>query len=258
MSDKPKKLSDTARELLAAAATREDLLIPRPKLPTVAAGAVAGSLTRAGFAEYVTSSQAADIHWWTASKADGGKSYVLRATPAGLAAAGVVMPVQDAATGGTTAPATTPATDVAKRPERAPVPAGRADALRKAAHAVIEVWEDTRGVNTGRMDGAIDDLRAALVVKSAPPATARTPRAEGGDTKQSQVIALLRRPAGASNTEIATAMGWAPHTVRGFFAGLAKKGIKVELVERVRQVGGNRQGAKGSYSIYRIADTEQQ
>jgi hypothetical protein len=33
--------------------------------------------------------------------------------------------------------------------------------------------------------------------------------------------------------------GWAPHTVRGLFAGLAKKGIKVEVLERVRQVGPN-------------------
>jgi hypothetical protein len=52
-------------------------------------------------------------------------------------------------------------------------------------------------------------------------------------------------------------MGWEPHTVRGFLAGLAKKGIKVEVLERVRQLGPNKQGAKGSYSVYRlVADAE--
>jgi len=48
------------------------------------------------------------------------------------------------------------------------------------------------------------------------------------------------------------ATGWQSHTVRGFLAGLKRKGIEVEVLERVRQVGPNKQGAKGSYSIYRI------
>jgi CheY-like chemotaxis protein len=47
---------------------------------------------------------------------------------------------------------------------------------------------------------------------------------------------------------------WANHTVRGFFAGLKKRGLAVTVLERVRQVGPNKQGAKGSYSIYRIAE----
>ena len=41
--------------------------------------------------------------------------------------------------------------------------------------------------------------------------------------------------------------------VRGFLAGLAKKGITVDLLERLRQVGPNKTGAKGSYTVYRIA-----
>ena len=39
--------------------------------------------------------------------------------------------------------------------------------------------------------------------------------------------------------------------MRGFFAGLKKKGVAVAVLERVRQVGPNKAGAKGSYSIYR-------
>jgi hypothetical protein len=41
--------------------------------------------------------------------------------------------------------------------------------------------------------------------------------------------------------------------VRGFFAGLKKKGIAVAVLERVRQVGPNKEGAKGSFTIYRVA-----
>jgi predicted ArsR family transcriptional regulator len=71
-------------------------------------------------------------------------------------------------------------------------------------------------------------------------------------TKQAQVLAMLRRTEGASGPQIAEAMGWAAHTVRGFLASLAKKGNKVEVLQRVRQVGPNKQGAKGSYTVYRL------
>jgi hypothetical protein len=54
---------------------------------------------------------------------------------------------------------------------------------------------------------------------------------------------------------IERATGWAQHTVRGFFAGLKKRqGITVEIAERIRQVGPNKQGAKGSYTVYRVAE----
>jgi hypothetical protein len=53
---------------------------------------------------------------------------------------------------------------------------------------------------------------------------------------------------------IAEATGWRVHTVRGFFAGLKKRGVEVSVLERVRQVGPDRQGTKGSHSISRIAD----
>jgi hypothetical protein len=73
------------------------------------------------------------------------------------------------------------------------------------------------------------------------------------DTKRAQVLTMLSRPEGASGPQIAEATSWAPHTVRGLLAGLAKKGIKVGVLDRIHQVGPNRQGAKGSYSIYRLA-----
>jgi hypothetical protein len=64
---------------------------------------------------------------------------------------------------------------------------------------------------------------------------------------------MLRRDEGASGPQIAEAMAWAPHTVRGFLAGLANKGFAVEVLQRVRQLGPDKQGAKGSYTVYRLA-----
>ena len=107
----------------------------------------------------------------------------------------------------------------------------------------------------GALDAPIAALRALLAGKPD-----RTPREPGAPrkpregTKQEQVLAMLRRPEGATVAQIAEATGWAPHTVRGFFAGLKKKGHAVEVMERVRQVGPNKTGAKGSYTVYALPE----
>jgi hypothetical protein len=117
---------------------------------------------------------------------------------------------------------------------------------------VLEAWDD--GADRGALAGPMERLRAALAKPARAtrdPAAARKPR-EG--TKQEKVLAMLRRPEGATVAQIMEGTGWAAHTVRGFFAGLKKKGIEVAVLERVRQVGPNKAGAKGSYSVYRAAE----
>ena len=96
-------------------------------------------------------------------------------------------------------------------------------------------------------------LQAALAGRP-PQAVTGAPRKPRGDTKQAQVLVLLRRSEGATVAQIAEVTTWQSHTVRGFLAGLKKKGVPVETLERVRQVGPNKQGAKGSYTVYRIAE----
>jgi len=70
--------------------------------------------------------------------------------------------------------------------------------------------------------------RAKRVTKTKGAATkASTPRAE---SKQAQLITMLKRPDGATIAEVVEALAWQPHTVRGAIAGALKKklGLKVE------------------------------
>ena len=126
--------------------------------------------------------------------------------------------------------------------------------LRAGAQAVLDAWNDEANRETdiiGALEGPMAVLKAALAERG--PTRSSSPRAPRTGTKQEQVLTLLRRAEGATIAQIAEATAWQSHTVRGFLAGLKKKGIQVEVLERVRQVGPSREGAKGSYSIYRIS-----
>ncbi len=124
--------------------------------------------------------------------------------------------------------------------------------LRTAAAAVLAAWDDQENRDTdiiAALEAPMDALRALLAEKA--PRTAGTPRKPREGTKQEAVLTLLRRTEGATIAQIMETTSWASHTCRGFLAGLKKKGIKVETLERVRMVGPNKEGAKGSFSIYK-------
>ena len=281
MTDKPIKVSATGRAMLTLAATRTDRLVPPQTLPVAAARQVVRSLLNGDLIEEVPAPADEPSFFWC--QADDGTPLALRATEAGLAAIGEAaftldIPDADAApdtTSSEVAPQTADAvapdealtatvaglTDAASQDATSPggpaqsAPEAPARAtLRQAAVAVLAAWND----ETNRTDiitalsAPMANLHTALGTRVARPATTatRTPR---DGTKQSQVLAMLRRPEGATVAQIAEAMTWAPHTVRGFFAGLKKRqGIVVAPTERIRQAGA--EGAKGSYTIYRIAE----
>lgn len=142
------------------------------------------------------------------------------------------------------------AADAVEAAQDAPVPATRAS-LRDAAAAVLKVWDD-RDNQPHHLPEAIERLRALAAKPARPAREPGTPHKPREGTKQQTVLGLLRRDEGANIAQIVVATAWAQHTVLGFLANLKRKGITVEVLERVRQVGPGSTGAKGSYSIYRI------
>lgn len=51
----------------------------------------------------------------------------------------------------------------------------------------------------------------------------KAPADAGRKTKQSTLLALLQRPDGATIADLAAAVGWQEHSVRGFLAGQIRK-----------------------------------
>ena len=84
---------------------------------------------------------------------------------------------------------------------------------------------------------------AATKISRTPVTTATVPIARSG-SKQSVVLDMLLTASGASVASIMTVTGWQPHSVRGFFAGVVRKKLKLNLTS-VPTEGGR---------IYRIAE----
>lgn len=80
---------------------------------------------------------------------------------------------------------------------------------------------------------------AAAPAKDAPVApTAPAPRKARENSKQAQLIAMLQRPDGATIAEMAEALEWQSHTVRGALAGALKKKLGLDVTsEKVEDRG---------------------
>jgi Protein of unknown function (DUF3489) len=219
------KLSDTQAIILSAAAQRADgNLLPLPgSLRGGAAIKVVGALLARGLArEEVTDRQTrADTALNTVWRnEDDGRAVLLMITPSGLEAIGV-------------APVGEPEVQASE-----PVDYRFNDGINSAGEPAAGPAEATAPVDAPKKRG-----RPRKAAATTEPAAVPAPRKTRGDTKQAQLIAMLRRPEGATIAQIVEATNWQPHTVRGAFAGALKK--KLGLTVTSDKVEGTR--------IYRLA-----
>ncbi len=249
----------TQASILAAALQHpQHLIAPPARLAPAPRDAIRRSLLAKGLIEPAALGQPDESTAWTVN----GVPVNYRLAEAGLRSAAETADAGASAEAPTTAahaPEAYEATPPAQKPPAASAEASPAmpsrQGLRAAAEAVLAAWDDEKA-REARLPDAIAALCAALASKpNRPPRDPAQPRKPREGTKQQQVLAMLRRPEGATVAQIAEATGWQAHTVRGFFAGLKRRqGIAIEAAERVRQVGPGKEGAKGSYTVYRIAE----
>ncbi len=113
-------------------------------------------------------------------------------------------------------------------------------AAKLSGKRLLALWNALPDVEkrrtVGDRDALIDQLWSAIEALPDPqPARA---------SKQAEVIALLRRPEGATVDEVRAATGWQPHTVRGVFSGALKKKLGLAIVTPKEERG----------RVYRIAE----
>ncbi len=113
-------------------------------------------------------------------------------------------------------------------------------AARLSGKRLLALWNGLPGVDrlskVGKREALVDRLWSALEALPDP----QPPR----PSKQAAVIALLRRPEGATVDEVKAATGWQSHTVRGVFSGALKKKLGLAVVAAKEERG----------RVYRIAE----
>jgi len=117
-------------------------------------------------------------------------------------------------------------------------------ATRLSGKRLLALWNALPGAEkqakVGDRNSLIDRLWSAIEALPDPEQQSNTKR----PSKQDVVIGMLRRPEGATVDEVASAMGWQRHTVRGLFSGALKKKLGLTLAAAKEERG----------RVYRIAE----
>jgi hypothetical protein len=102
---------------------------------------------------------------------------------------------------------------------------------------LLALWNALPGVEKRKRIGdrgaLIDRLWSAIEMLPDPEPQVDAKR----PSKQDEVIAMLRRPEGATVDEVASATGWQRHTVRGVFSGTLKKKLGLTLASAKEERG---------------------
>jgi Protein of unknown function (DUF3489) len=108
-------------------------------------------------------------------------------------------------------------------------------AARISGKQLLALWNALPGVEkrrkVGDRDALIDQLWSAIEALPDPQSDEKRP------SKQDAVIAMLRRPEGATVNEVANATGWQRHTVRGVFSGTLKKKLGLTVTSAKEERG---------------------
>lgn len=112
----------------------------------------------------------------------------------------------------------------------------------------MTVWrykDSETAITLRATDAAFEVLGLVGDTVAAEADTALRVRQNREGTKEEELIAMLKRPEGASIDEIRNAFGWQAHTVRGAIAGALKKKLGLEVTS---------EKAEGRGRVYRIAN----
>ena len=113
-----------------------------------------------------------------------------------------------------------------------------ATVVAQGAHVAPKRTPSKKGAATRK--GAPKDQKNAKSGKTQPqkkaskPAPKKRPTPLRADSKSASILALLRRPKGATLPELATLTGWQNHSIRGFLSGAIgkKMGLKLQSTKR--------------------------
>ena len=94
------------------------------------------------------------------------------------------------------------------------------------AVATARIWTAIQSLVSGEHSGDVAPARRQSARK---PTRKQHPHTGRKNTKQAQVVALLKRSGGATLQHLMRATGWQAHSVRGFISGALGKRLRLKI-----------------------------